>query len=195
MLFISQEHNERQSDWKKKSLLWKLISARPGPQRQPMRFRLSLMSYLATCMIFVSFFKLSYLNNRLKKFRRTNDREKQILTTERDRQSNAQRTYENDLHQMQLRETRLTSQIRDKDMLEANIGMVKKEITSCTARLKVVKWFPDQSKSTILMACLRNWTKKLMKLKLQSNDWTKNTSRAKPTSMPRSRTLNARHKN
>ena len=146
-------------------------------------------------MIFVSFFKLSYLNNRLKKFRRTNDREKQILTTERDRQSNAQRTYENDLHQMQLRETRLTSQIRDKDTLEANIEIMKKEITSCTARLKVVKWFPGQSKSTILMACLRNWTKKLMKLKFQSNDWTKNTSRAKPTSMPRSRTLNARHKN
>jgi DNA repair protein RAD50 len=59
--------------------------------------------------------------------------------TERERQNNAQRTYENDLHKMQMRENNLTNQIRDKDTLEASIETMKSDIASFTTRLKVTE--------------------------------------------------------
>lgn len=57
--------------------------------------------------------------------------------SERDRQSNAIRTYEGDLHAMQLRESTLTNQIRDKTALEERVETMQKEITAFTARTKV----------------------------------------------------------
>lgn len=67
-----------------------------------------------------------------------NDREKQALITERERQTNAQRNYENDLHAMELRENNLKNQIREKDNLEASVLRLKQDIDSSQARLKVV---------------------------------------------------------
>jgi DNA repair protein RAD50 len=61
--------------------------------------------------------------------------------SERERQSVAQRTYENDLHTMTLRASNLTNEIRDKDTLEASIEAMKNEIVTCTARLKVAKGY------------------------------------------------------
>jgi DNA repair protein RAD50 len=61
--------------------------------------------------------------------------------TERERQNNALRTFENDLHDLQMRENNLTNQIRDKDTLEASIETMKADIVSFTARLKVVHGF------------------------------------------------------
>lgn len=71
------------------------------------------------------------------RYRRDNDREKQSLMTERERHNNAQRTFENDLNTMRLREINLTNQIRDKDALETSISQMKQDIITFSARLKV----------------------------------------------------------
>ena len=78
--------------------------------------------------------------------RRTNDREKQSLVTERERQTNAQRTFENDLHELQMRESNLANKLRDKDTLQANIEIMKTDIISFIARLKVDNSFRSLSK-------------------------------------------------
>jgi DNA repair protein RAD50 len=61
--------------------------------------------------------------------------------TERERQNNAQRTYENDLHGLEMKESNLKNQIRDKDTLEASIEAMKNDIASSNARLKVTEIF------------------------------------------------------
>jgi DNA repair protein RAD50 len=56
---------------------------------------------------------------------------------ERERQNNAARKFEIDIHDMQLRERDLTSDLRDKTALEERIEVMKKEIVTFTSRLKV----------------------------------------------------------
>ena len=127
---------KRQTDCERKSPALNLISNLPARQRQLTKFRSSLMLLLTTCTICFAVF--SHLAKWLHDFRRrTNDREKQSLMTERERQNNAQRTYENDLHAMQMKESNLKIQIRDKDTLEASIETMKNDISTFTTRLKV----------------------------------------------------------
>src|SRR3984957_13150070 len=59
--------------------------------------------------------------------RRANDRERQSLTGERDLKNNSIRNIENDLHSMYIREKEISSQIRDKDVLEESISRMRKE--------------------------------------------------------------------
>ncbi|EGN97896.1 hypothetical protein SERLA73DRAFT_182676 [Serpula lacrymans var. lacrymans S7.3] len=56
--------------------------------------------------------------------------------TERDRQNNSLRTFEGDLHSMEMREMTLKNQIRDKDTLEERIASMKEEIITLNARSK-----------------------------------------------------------
>jgi DNA repair protein RAD50 len=81
--------------------------------------------------------------------RRTNDKEKGNLMTERERQNNAQRTYENDLHRLEMKESNLKNQIHDKDTLEASIDAMKNDIASSNARLKVTEIFQISTNATI----------------------------------------------
>jgi len=67
-----------------------------------------------------------------------NEREKQALITERERQSNLVRSIEADLHQMELQEKTLASQIREKATLEETVEMMRREVVTFTAELKVI---------------------------------------------------------
>lgn len=68
---------------------------------------------------------------------RANEREKQLIMTERDRQNTAQRSCENELHKLQMQENDLKNRIREKETLEVNIASMKKELVAFSARLKV----------------------------------------------------------
>jgi hypothetical protein len=79
--------------------------------------------------------------------RRQNERDKQLLLTERERQINAVRSFETDLHRMEVRETTLANQIRDKEALEERIVTMKREVVACSAEIKVILCF-DVKKGT-----------------------------------------------
>jgi DNA repair protein RAD50 len=57
--------------------------------------------------------------------------------TERERMNNALRSYEGDIHAMQMQENTLNNQLRDMTTLEERIATMKKEIVTFTARVKV----------------------------------------------------------
>ncbi|KAG8214897.1 hypothetical protein J3R82DRAFT_10069 [Butyriboletus roseoflavus] len=67
---------------------------------------------------------------------RTNERERQAIMTERDRQNSSLRTYEGDLHTMEKKENTLSNQIRDKDIMEARIVVMTNEISALATRSK-----------------------------------------------------------
>ncbi|KAI9566180.1 P-loop containing nucleoside triphosphate hydrolase protein [Boletus coccyginus] len=67
---------------------------------------------------------------------RANERERQAIMTERDRQNSSLRTYEGDLHSMEKKENVLSNQIRDKDITEERIVVMTNEISALSARLK-----------------------------------------------------------
>lgn len=71
-------------------------------------------------------------------FSRANERERQSLTTERDRQNSAIRTFETSLHQMELRERDLNNEIREKSALEERVETMRTEVTTFTAKMKVI---------------------------------------------------------
>ena len=56
---------------------------------------------------------------------------------ERDRQNTTQRSLENLLHELQMRENDLKNRIREKESLEVNIASMKKDLVTFNARLKV----------------------------------------------------------
>jgi DNA repair protein RAD50 len=57
--------------------------------------------------------------------------------SERERQINALRSFEADLHRLEVRETSLANQMREKEMLEERIETMKREITTISAEIKV----------------------------------------------------------
>ncbi|KAH0832358.1 P-loop containing nucleoside triphosphate hydrolase protein [Lanmaoa asiatica] len=67
---------------------------------------------------------------------RANERERQAIMIERDRQNSSLRTYEGDLHAMEKKENTLSNQIRDKDIMEARIVVMTNEISALGARFK-----------------------------------------------------------
>jgi predicted DNA-binding protein YlxM (UPF0122 family) len=68
---------------------------------------------------------------------RANERERQAIMTERDRQNSSLRTYESDLHAMEKKENTLSNQIRDKDDMEERIITMANEVTALNSKLKV----------------------------------------------------------
>ncbi|OAX38147.1 hypothetical protein K503DRAFT_770797 [Rhizopogon vinicolor AM-OR11-026] len=76
--------------------------------------------------------ELDVLSNEI----RTNERERQALMTERDRQNQLLRTNESDLHAMEKMENSLSNQIRDKDNMEERIATMTNEITTFNSQLK-----------------------------------------------------------
>lgn len=69
--------------------------------------------------------------------RRQIEREKQTLTSERERQQNTLRTNENDLHALQLNLSEVKNQLLHKSALEKRIGELKYEVTESSGLLKV----------------------------------------------------------
>ncbi|KAF8836218.1 hypothetical protein BDN67DRAFT_974411 [Paxillus ammoniavirescens] len=67
---------------------------------------------------------------------RANERERQAIMTERDRQNSSLRTYESDLHAMEKKENTLSNQIRDKDVMEERIITMANEVTALNSKLK-----------------------------------------------------------
>ncbi|KAI0670775.1 hypothetical protein C8Q78DRAFT_1078750 [Trametes maxima] len=67
---------------------------------------------------------------------RTNEREKQIFVTDRERQNTALHSLEKELHRLELDESECRNQLRDKDELERRIAEMKSEIAAATSRLK-----------------------------------------------------------
>ncbi|OJA09417.1 hypothetical protein AZE42_03080 [Rhizopogon vesiculosus] len=76
--------------------------------------------------------ELDVLSNEI----RTNERERQALMTERDRQNQLLRTNESDLHAMEKTENSLSNQIRDKDNMEERIATMTNEIATFNSQLK-----------------------------------------------------------
>lgn len=70
--------------------------------------------------------------------RRSNEREKQTITLERERQNASLRTIETSLHGMELSERDLTNEIREKEALEERIEVMQKEIVNFTNKIKVI---------------------------------------------------------
>ncbi len=70
-------------------------------------------------------------------FSRTNERERQALTIEKERQVKLQRSHENDLHALQMDLNEVKNQLRDKAAMEKRIEQMKSEVASTSARLKV----------------------------------------------------------
>jgi hypothetical protein len=60
-----------------------------------------------------------------------------LLNQERDRQSQAISSNEKELHAMQLNESRLRNEIREREHLEERIDHHKKDIATCVAKSKV----------------------------------------------------------
>ncbi|PSR71740.1 hypothetical protein PHLCEN_2v12388 [Hermanssonia centrifuga] len=67
---------------------------------------------------------------------RTNERERQALTIEKERQVKLQRSHENDLHALQMDLNEVKNQLRDKAAMEKRIEQMKSEVASTSARLK-----------------------------------------------------------
>ncbi|KAG1766114.1 P-loop containing nucleoside triphosphate hydrolase protein [Suillus placidus] len=76
--------------------------------------------------------ELDVLSNEI----RSNERERQALMTERDHQNQLLRTNENDLHAMEKKESTLSNQIRDKDIMEERIVTMTNEIATLHSKLK-----------------------------------------------------------
>ncbi|KAG0697633.1 P-loop containing nucleoside triphosphate hydrolase protein [Suillus ampliporus] len=76
--------------------------------------------------------ELDVLSNEI----RSNERERQALMAERDRQNQLLRTNESDLHAMEKKENSLSNQIRDKDIMEERIVTVTNEIAALHSKLK-----------------------------------------------------------
>ncbi|KAG2126539.1 P-loop containing nucleoside triphosphate hydrolase protein [Suillus clintonianus] len=76
--------------------------------------------------------ELDVLSNEI----RSNERERQALMTERDRQNQLLRTNESDLHAMEKKENSLSNQIRDKDNMEERIVAMTNEIAALHSKLK-----------------------------------------------------------
>jgi DNA repair protein RAD50 len=70
-------------------------------------------------------------------YRRANERDKNTIFSERERQANLNRSIENDIHTMRLRETEIANKIRDKTALEQRAEADKKDLVVCGAKLKV----------------------------------------------------------
>lgn len=69
--------------------------------------------------------------------RRVIEREKLAITADRDRQLNALRTHEHELHSLQLRLSDVNGKLRDKSALEKRIAEMKQEVEGISTRLKV----------------------------------------------------------
>ncbi|TFY65667.1 hypothetical protein EVG20_g5422, partial [Dentipellis fragilis] len=67
---------------------------------------------------------------------RTIERDKQAILAEKDRRNNALRTYQNELHSMQLREQEVRNQVREKATLETAIKDMHQEVSTLGIRIK-----------------------------------------------------------
>ena len=76
---------------------------------------------------------------------RANERERQNLISERDRQLNSFRALESDLQRMRLEESEKRNQLRDKDDLERRITEMRVEITTINAQIKVSRVYLSPS--------------------------------------------------
>jgi hypothetical protein len=72
-----------------------------------------------------------------KSSRRNTEKERQNLQSDRERRNTILRTHETELHQLQLRETDLRSQVREKETLKQGVEAMHLEMKSVTSQLKV----------------------------------------------------------
>lgn len=93
----------------------------------------------------------------------------------------ALRTHESDVHVMQLRESELKSQLRDRAGLEKRIEEMKEEITDFAKRLKAI--LPFFLIALVKLTLRRKLTLKLKRPKILSRSWTKNISRLRKNSI------------
>lgn len=99
---------------------------------------------------------------------RSNEREKQALVAEKERELNAVRKHEGDLHQIQLDESDLKGRLRDKDSLERRIEELKKEQAESGGTLQVC--YPQcQVKPLLTHFDVRNWMLKSPRHRHPSN--------------------------
>ncbi|KAF8627436.1 hypothetical protein AX17_006250 [Amanita inopinata Kibby_2008] len=70
---------------------------------------------------------------------RANERERQTLMQERERQSAALRNQENALHHMELNELDMTNKLRERAKLEEHITVQKKDIHTSTSKLRDIE--------------------------------------------------------
>jgi hypothetical protein len=112
------------------------------------------------------------------------ERERQALTTEKDRQTSIIRSVENDLHAMRLRESEMANELRDKTALEERVETMKKEIVSITAKMKV--FTHDVVHAPLFLGSeSRNLTPKLPTGKPPSKCWSHNINKLKGNSTRR----------
>jgi DNA repair protein RAD50 len=71
-------------------------------------------------------------------YRRSIDREKKTIESERQHRTNVLQNHTNELHRLQLKESDLRGQLREKELLLASIKQMQEEITSLQQRNKVL---------------------------------------------------------
>ena len=76
--------------------------------------------------------------------------------TERERRRNAIQTFQNDLHTMQLRESQLRAQIREKVALQKSMDDMRQEIATMTVQSKVSRNNSFISLLTWILCLYRN---------------------------------------
>ena len=69
--------------------------------------------------------------------RRNTEKERQNLQSDRERRNTFLRAHETELHQLQLRENDLRSQVREKESLKQGVEAMRLEMNSVTSQLKV----------------------------------------------------------
>lgn len=69
--------------------------------------------------------------------RRSLERERSQITTERDRQKETSRRIENGIHEMEMKEKDLIGQAKEKEKVEKGIAEMQQEINTFTNRTKV----------------------------------------------------------
>jgi hypothetical protein len=89
--------------------------------------------------------------------------------SEREQQRNVLYTLETGLHQLQLQENTLNNEIRERGVLEEQLEVAKKEITTLLVKSKVLLILARRTN----LGCMtspngRNWISKLLRHKLRS---------------------------
>jgi hypothetical protein len=104
--------------------------------------------------------------------RRNTEKERQNLQSDRERRNTILRAHETELHQLQLRENDLRSQVREKESLKQGVEVMRLEMNSVTSELKVNRRCPLHKQRIDLAT--RNWTFKYWKARVPLTLWIEN---------------------
>lgn len=131
---LYRDFKEKWNGPSRRSLTLRVTCQQQVLRKPPITFKKNLMRCLVNCRSSSVSFHIPLTRC----ISRTNEREKQSIIIERDRQNAAIRTIETNLHTMELRERDLNNEIREKSALEGQIEVMKQDIIKFTTKSKVL---------------------------------------------------------